>query len=178
MKLGMQVNNTIFQHLPKFGGISTKQVKWEIIMESEEIIVKSIVLQLPHLLYCDLPPPQNLSMKLGMHVNNTMIQHYPNFVTWAWKQVELGIIFESEEIIIKRTGSFLTCQTVIHLLARICQWNLACTLTTLWSNIHPNSVVWAWKQIELEIMFESGDIMYAWFSIHGDKRHRSKISLV
>ena len=43
--------------------------------ESGEIMVKSIVLKLPHLGYYDSPPHQNLSMKLGMHVDNTMIQH-------------------------------------------------------------------------------------------------------
>jgi hypothetical protein len=51
----------------------------EIIFESGEILVKSIVLQLPHLSYCDSPPCQNSSMKLGIRINNIMIQHQVKF---------------------------------------------------------------------------------------------------
>jgi len=47
--------------------------------ESGEILVKYIVLQLPHLSYCDSPPCQNFAMKFGNHVDSIMIQHPSKF---------------------------------------------------------------------------------------------------
>jgi hypothetical protein len=43
--------------------------------ESGEIMVWSIVLQPNHLSHCDSSPCQNLCMKLGKYVEDTMIQH-------------------------------------------------------------------------------------------------------
>jgi hypothetical protein len=46
----------------------------EIMFESGEIMVESIALQVPHLLYCDLPPHQNLAIKLGIYIDDIMIR--------------------------------------------------------------------------------------------------------
>jgi hypothetical protein len=43
--------------------------------ESGEILVKNIVLQLPHLSYCDSPPCQNVAMKFGKHIESIMVKH-------------------------------------------------------------------------------------------------------
>jgi hypothetical protein len=69
--------------------------------ESLEIMVKNIVLQLPHLLYCDSPLCQNLAMKFGKHVDSIMIQHPSKFVAWAQTQAELEIMCESGEIMVE-----------------------------------------------------------------------------
>jgi len=61
------------------GNEHKKQVKSEIVFESGELMVRSIILQLPHLSYCDSPPFQNLAMKLGICVEDTMIQHPSKF---------------------------------------------------------------------------------------------------
>ena len=55
------------------------------IFESIEIIGKSMGLQIPHLLYCDLSPHQNLSMKLDMHFNDTMNQYPSKFDSTSTK---------------------------------------------------------------------------------------------
>jgi hypothetical protein len=55
--------------------------------ESGEIMVESIALQLPHLLYCDSPPHRNLAMKLGMHVKNIIILCPSKFGGMSMKRV-------------------------------------------------------------------------------------------
>ena len=47
--------------------------------ESGEMMVKNIVLQLPHMSYCDSPPFQNLAMKFVKCVDSIMIQHPSKF---------------------------------------------------------------------------------------------------
>ena len=54
---------------------------------------------------------------------------------------------------------FLTSRTVIRLCARISLWNLACTSMTLRTKVHPNLIAWAWKQAELETIFERDQIL-------------------
>ncbi len=56
---------------------------------SGEIMVKSIVQQLPHLLYCDLPPHQNLAMKLGIRVDVILIQNPTKFDGMSMKRVSV-----------------------------------------------------------------------------------------
>jgi hypothetical protein len=53
--------------------------------ESKEMIGESMVLQIPHLLYCDSSHHQNAAMKLGMHVNYIMIQPPSKFCGMSMK---------------------------------------------------------------------------------------------
>jgi hypothetical protein len=55
--------------------------------ESGEIMVESIVLQLPHLLHCDSPPHQKLAMKLSIPIENIMIQCPSKFGGMSMKRV-------------------------------------------------------------------------------------------
>jgi len=47
--------------------------------ESEEILVKNLVLHLPHLSYCDSPPCQNFAMKFGKSLDSIMVKHPSKF---------------------------------------------------------------------------------------------------
>ena len=55
------------------------------IFEREDIMGKSMVLQIAPLSYCDLRPRLNLPMKLGMQVNNFMIQRPSKFDNMSMK---------------------------------------------------------------------------------------------
>ncbi len=113
--------------LPKLVAWAWKQVELEIMFESGEIMVESIVLLLPHLLYCDPLPSQNLTMKLGIHIEDIMNQYSSKSGDMSMKKgLSEKIMFESEEIMVKAWYcSSLSCRIVIHPLLTIWLWNLA-----------------------------------------------------
>jgi hypothetical protein len=60
--------------------MSTKKlVNSEIVFEKGEIMVRHIILELHHMLYCDSPPSQNLATTLGICVEDTIIQRLSQF---------------------------------------------------------------------------------------------------
>ena len=141
---------------PNFGGMSTKTGwvsnyvwKWR---NNGQIMVQ----QIPRLWYCDSLPHQNLAMKLDMHVNNTIIQHPSKFsgmsMKTGWVRNNVWTWRNNGQ---KHSTSTAAPSSVILWFSPSPEFGLASTSKTPWSKIHPNLVAWAWKQVELEIMFES-----------------------
>ena len=150
MKLGMNV--TAWSNIHQcFVVWAQKYAELESIFESAEIMDKSIVLQIPHLLYCDSSHCQNLAMRLGKHVNDIMIKH-PQSIQMLWCQHEnrwVGNYFwkcrnngqrnctaDSSPVLLW----FISSSELGHETWNACQQQHG-------PKYHPSFVMWAWKQV-------------------------------
>jgi hypothetical protein len=147
-EFGYEIWQTCWQHY--FVAWARSEDELEIMCDSGEIMVENIVLQLPHLLYCDSSPCQNLAMKFGKRVDSIMFQHPSKFGgmstirsrvrNYVWKWRNNG-----------QKHSTAAPSPVVLWFPPLSEFGYEiCQTRALWFNIYPNLVAWAWTQSELE----------------------------
>lgn len=92
----MHVNNTMIQHPSKFVARAQKCTELRTMLESEGIVGESMALQ-----RCIVM--QDLAIKIGMDINNTMIQHSFKFYDMSTKTCQIidNILSETSKNIVK-----------------------------------------------------------------------------